>query len=83
MKLDAPLPIEVVESQIVWQIVTRDTDGRAPWTHALVGESIKATSFASRRRAEGVMGWLRRTAEQDGTHVEYALLPLLRQEQQI
>jgi hypothetical protein len=81
VRLDAPIPIEIVESQVMWAIIARIGDGA--WTHLLVGENIKATSFSSRRRAEGVMTWLRKTAEQDGTEVEYRLVPLLRQEQAI
>lgn len=81
VRLDEPLPVEIVESQIMWLVVARMSGG--PWSHALVGENARCASFASKRRAEAITTWLAKTAAEDGTEVEYRVVPILRQEQQI
>jgi hypothetical protein len=81
VRLDAPTASVAVEAQVMWLLIARVDGG--PWTHQLVAENIRAASFASRRRAEGVVAWLRRTAQTEETGAEYRLVPMLRQEQQI
>jgi hypothetical protein len=81
VRLDAPVAAAAVESQVMWLVVARVDGG--PWSHQLVAENVRAASFASRRRAEGVVEWLRRMAQSEETGAEYRLLPMLRQEQPI
>jgi hypothetical protein len=81
VRLDPPGSAIAYDSQIMWLVVARVDGG--PWSHQLVAENVRAASFASRRRAEGVVEWLRQTAQAEGTGAEYRLLPLLRAEQQI
>jgi hypothetical protein len=79
--LDEPIPAAAVESQIVFAIVGRID--RGPWSYQFAGETLRSATFQSRRRAEGIMGWLRQVAAKDGNGCEYRIIPLMRTEQQV
>lgn len=81
IRLDEPLPAEILDNQIMWCVVAR-IDGGA-WSHLLAAESIRSATFPSKRRAEATVLWFRRQSETDGTGVEYRVIPVMRGEKQI
>jgi hypothetical protein len=76
MTLEEPKASVMSENQIMYCIIARVDGGE--WTHTLVSDGVRPTTWESERRAEGIMFWLRRKAETDSNGVEYRVIPLMR-----
>lgn len=63
----------VPEAQVGWRSLCR-SDG-SEWSSAFVAHTPKASTFAARERAEGILGWLRAVAPWEKAGAEYMLIP--------
>lgn len=73
--LDEPNPEVCYDNQIFWCIVGRIDGG--PWSHLVAAQSMSASTYTSRRRAEATLVYLRRVASNDSNGCEYRVIPVM------